>query len=329
MIATPISGADLKVFPICLGTGEIGTKLDRERSFALLDAYVEQGGDFLDTAHNYGDWVRDAPRSASETVIGEWLQDRRCRDRIVLATKGGYPLLDGRNIPRGSRSEIVEDLDGSLRCLQTDRIDLYWIHRDDETRPVEEIVETLQQQVRAGKIRWYGASNFSAERLRSAFRYAAQCGYTGFVADQVLWNAGVLAKYPYGDSGVRFMDRDRFAFHLETGMTALAFQSQAFGLFHRMDAGTLEQMNPGFRSFYRLPESAERYQGMRAVMEETGLTITQVVLGYLISQPFPTVPIVGCQSAEQVADSMRAAAVRLTPQQIALIGDPVQDVPQA
>lgn len=321
-----IPRTDLTVFPICLGTGEVGTKLDRQHSFALLDAYVERGGNFLDTAHNYGDWVRDAPRSACEQTIGAWLTERGNREQIVLATKGAHPLLDGKNLPRSSRQEIIKDLDESLQCLQTDRIDLYWIHKDDPTRPVEEMVETLEEQARAGKIRYYGASNFAASRLRAAYRYAQQKGYRGFVADQILWNVAVLAKYPYGDPGVGFMDADRFEFHLETGMAAIPFQSQAYGLFSRMDAGTLEQMNPGFRSFYKLPESQVRYERMRSVMAERDLTITQVILAYLTSQPFPTIPIVGCQSPQQVADSMSAASVELTPEQVTFIGSPIQSV---
>src|SRR5690348_5111763 len=155
-----IPRTELDVFPICLGTGEVGTKLDRQRSFALLDAYVERGGNFLDSAHNYGDWVKDAPRSACEKMIGAWLKERGNRGQIVLATKGAHPLLDGMDLPRGSRQDIIHDLDESLLFLQTDVIDLYWIHKDDQTRPVEEIVETLEEQVRAGKIRTYGASNF-------------------------------------------------------------------------------------------------------------------------------------------------------------------------
>ncbi len=324
-----IPNTDLAASPLCLGTGEIGTKLDQSRSFALLDAYREAGGNFIDTAHNYGDWVPSAPRSACEKTIGAWLKARNVRHQVVLATKGAHPLLNGDNAPRSSCADIVHDLDESLRYLQTDVIDLYWIHKDDPARPVEEIVETLEEQARIGKIRYYGASNVASDRLRAAHRYTQAKGYTGFVADQVLWNAAVLAKYPYGDSGVGFMDADRYQFHLETGMAAIPFQSQAFGLFHRMDNGTLEQMNPGFRGFYKQAESQERFARIRLIMNETGLTVTQVILAYLLSQPFPTVPIVGCQTPQQVADSLRAADMRLTPEQIAFIGDPVQSPVQS
>lgn len=125
----------LNVSPICLGTGEIGTRLDRNASFRLLDAYVDAGGNFLDTAHVYGDWVKDVERSICEKTIGAWLQSRANRARIVLATKGGHPDLHTMNVPRLSRAEIIQDIDESLQFLQTDVIDLYWLHRDDPLCP--------------------------------------------------------------------------------------------------------------------------------------------------------------------------------------------------
>ena len=225
---------DLNVSPICLGTGEIGSSLDRAASFALLDRYVELGGAFLDTARVYGDWVPNIERSVSEKTIGLWLKERGNRDSLVIGTKGAHWLMDKPDIPRLQPADIVSDLDGSLRDLQTDRIDLYWLHRDDPKTPVETILDTLDAQQKAGKIRYYGASNWQVGRLREAQAYAEQRGYAGFVADQVLWNAAVLANYPYGDFTVGFMDESRFIHHEKTRMATLAFQPQAYGLFHRM-----------------------------------------------------------------------------------------------
>ena len=307
----------LDVSALCLGTGGIGTDIGPGESFSMLDAFVERGGTFLDTAHNYGDWVPDAPRSASERTVGAWMRARKCRDRIVLATKGAH--WHRPDVPRLSRRDIEDDLNGSLEALDTDVIDLYWLHRDDPQRPVEDILETLNDQVRAGKIRHFGASNWKTPRLRAAQDAAAAQGIGGFVADQCLWNAAVLAGPPYGDPTTGWMDDEREAYHRESGMAVLAYQSQAYGLFQRMHDGTLDQMNPGFRGFYRPTESQRRYVQMRRVMDETGLTITQVVLGYLTSQPFVTVPIIGCRNLGQLTDSLGALDVRLTPDQVRFI----------
>ncbi len=311
-----LPNTSLNISSICLGTGELGTTLTGEEAFHFLDTYAELGGNFIDTAHNYGDWVPTAPRSASEKTLGEWMKKRGNRGQIVLATKGAHWQLDKPEVPRLRRQDIESDLNSSLTHLQTDHIDLYWLHRDDPNTTVEVILDTLNDQVKLGKIRYFGASNWKPERLRAAKKYADAKEIRGFVADQVLWNAAVLAKPPYGDPTVGWMDTERFAFHQETGMALLAFQSQAYGLFQRMHTGTLDAMNPGFRGFYNLEESQKRYASVTQVMAETGLTVTQVTLGYLLSQPFVTIPIVGCRSEAQLRDSMTAGEVRLTPKQL-------------
>ena len=312
-----LPNTDLTVSSICLGTGGFGSSV-REPD-AVLSSYIESGGNFIDTAHNYGDWVPDIPRSASERAIGAWMREKRNRDQVVLATKGGHPKFDAPNVGRLSRELIFEDLNGSLDALQTDRIDLYWLHKDEPSRPIEEIVDSLNLAVRDGKVRYLGASNFAVARIEAANAYAASSGQAGFVADQVLWSAAPLRVYPYGDPSVGFVDETRWEFHARTGMAMIPFQSQAFGLFNRMQNGTLEQMNAGFRGFYVADDSQKRFERMQTVMAETGLSITQVVLGYLLGQPFVTVPIIGSQSPEQALDSMMAADVRLTKEQIDLI----------
>ncbi len=323
MATVRIPGTTLDVSTICLGSGEFGSSLDRESAFAILDRYVELGGNFVDTAHDYGNWVPELEASVSEKVIGAWLRDRGLRDRIVVATKGGMGTKakrDNRKIRHLSRSELVEEIDESLAFLGVDQIDLYWLHRDDPREAVGDVLETLNDQVECGKIRYFGASNWKVPRIREAQEYAATHGLRGFVADQSLWNAAVLAGPGLGHPSLGWMDDGgRFDFHRETGLAMIPYQSQAYGLFKRLDDGTLDQMKPRFRALYRLPETRERYERMRKVMAETGLTITQVVLGYLIGQPFPTIPIVGCQSPHQVDDSMSAASVRLAAEHIHFI----------
>jgi len=150
-----IPNTDLKPSVICLGTGDVGGALDQQTSFRLLDAYLDLGGTLIDTASVYTDWL-PGERSASEKTIGRWLSHRGGRDRILLATKGGHPRLTSMDVPRLSRQEIVQDLEASLRNLHTEVIDLYWLHRDDPTRPVSEIVNVLYDQVQAGKVRYVG-----------------------------------------------------------------------------------------------------------------------------------------------------------------------------
>ncbi len=154
-----IPNTDLAVAAICMGTTFIGSTIDHHQSFDLLDLYAESGGNFVDTASVYANWLA-GEKHQSEKTVGRWLADRGLRDRIVLATKGAHPDMATMDVPRMSRAEIEDDLNTSLINLQTDVIDLYWLHRDDPSRPVEEILATLNAQVQAGKIRYFGCSNW-------------------------------------------------------------------------------------------------------------------------------------------------------------------------
>ena len=311
---------DLQVSSLCLGTGEVGSSLDQQKSSELLDLFLELGGNFLDTAHVYGDWVPNLERSASEKTIGRWMRERGNRESIVLATKGAHWHFDAPEKPRLSRDDIRLDVEESLTSLQTDRIDLYWLHRDDRTRMVEEILTTLEELVAEGKIRYYGASNWKADRLQLARKFAESVGIQGFSADQPFWNAAVMAKPPFGDESLSWMNEELYAFHQESGMAVIPYQSQAYGLFNRMHNGTLEAMNPGFRDFYDFEASARRYELMTEIMRVTRLTITQVVLGYLRGQSMCTIPIIGCRRPDQLKDSMTALDVVLSFDQVKKIG---------
>lgn len=323
-----IPQTDLRVSTVCLGSGEVGSSLNQEGSFKLLDAMLEYGGDFLDTAHDYGNWVKDLERSASEKTIGRWMKSRGVRQRITLATKGGNEFLDRDYVPRVNPKDVLSDLNESLQYLQTDVIDLYYLHRDDPAQPVGVLLEFLNDQVKAGKIRYFACSNWKTSRMEEAKRYAAEHGLRGFVADQSFWNAAVRAKAPFGVSRLGWMNMGRYLFHLKSNMAMIPYQSQAYGLYQIIHSDTLDQMNPDFRSFYKIPDSLQRYQRMRRIMDEANLSITQVVLGYLISQPFTTIPVVGCQNPAEVRDSFKAGDVQLSLEQIRFIetGDEPYDI---
>ena len=158
---------------ISLGTGGAGANYDRATAFAMLDAFFEEGGNFVDTAHVYNDWI-PGERSRSEKLLGAWMKERRNRSGVLLATKGAHPDLAQMQVGRLSPAEIQADLEESLRFLQVETIDLYWLHRDDPTRPVEEIIDTLEAQVQAGKIRYFGCSNWRLERIQAAQLYSRQ-----------------------------------------------------------------------------------------------------------------------------------------------------------
>jgi aryl-alcohol dehydrogenase-like predicted oxidoreductase len=313
-----IPGTDLTVSSICLGTADIGSKIDPDTSFRLLDLFVDLGGSFIDTASVYADW-RPGPRSCSEKTIGEWIQQSGKRDRVVLATKGAHPRLDAMEIPRMSREEILHDAEASLRNLRTDVIDLYWLHRDDPSRPVGDILDVLEELAQAGKIRRYGCSNWSAARIAEAEAYAAEHGMPGFCADQMRWSPAVVEWRHVEDKTTVAMDDALYEHHVSTRMAAVPYSSQAGGLFQKMATGQVERMPAGQWRMYGTSENRARYVRIRELAERLSASITGIVLGYMQSHPFLTMPIVGCQSAAQLEDSLGACDVRLTAEQVAFV----------
>lgn len=170
-----IPNTDLTVSAVCLGSSHMGTAVSRDQAFRLRDHFVDHGGTFIDTARAYAIW-EPGGEGASETTIGEWLASRPHRDRVIVATKGGHPAWTDLHSPRLSRQDVTDDCEQSLSALGLDTIPLYWLHRDDPTRPVEDIIATLEWLRERGKIRYYGFSNWSTARMKVALRYTTVPG---------------------------------------------------------------------------------------------------------------------------------------------------------
>ncbi|MDV9172029.1 aldo/keto reductase [Streptomyces sp. W16] len=176
--------SDLAVFPLALGGNVFGWTADEKQSFAVLDAYTEAGGNYIDTADVYAAWIDGLKGGESETVIGKWLAARGNRDKFIVSTKGGmHPDYQGL-----SASTIKAAAEQSLRRLGIDHIDLYYSHYDDPSVPVEEIVTALDDLVRAGKVRAVAASNLSAQRLRASLDFAERENLARYVAIQPEYN---------------------------------------------------------------------------------------------------------------------------------------------
>ncbi len=313
-----IQGTDLRPSELCMGTGDMGAGLDRQASFALLDSFFESGGNFIDTAKVYSDWI-PGERSRSEKMIGEWIRERKNRSNVILATKGAHFDLATPHILRVTPADIVSDINASLQHLQTDRIDLYWLHRDNPTLPVGEILDTLNAQAQAGKIRYYGCSNWRVERIEAARKHAAENGLQPFAAVQNMWSLARVNTSSMIDPSIVAMDDELWAHHNQTQLAAIPFSSQANGLFQKMAAASPDALPKSLRQTYINPDTERRGLRLTQLREQTGLTITQIVLGYLLSQPFPTIPIFSSRSLEQLADTLSAAGVRLSTDQLAFL----------
>ncbi|MBB6638208.1 aldo/keto reductase [Cohnella thailandensis] len=318
------TGTDLSSSPIGLGGANLGSTISKQESFRLMDEYEELGGNMVDTAQVYANWLPDAERSISETTIGDWMKQRGNRDRLLVTTKGAHPLFESMTVSRMSDGDLREDLEGSLRRLQVDVIDMYWLHRDDESRGVGEIVERMNGFVREGSIRYFGCSNWTAARIREAQQYAAQHGLQGFVGNQMMWSLPVADRAGLQDPTLVPMDRETMELHRAAELTAVPYSSQAQGVFSKWDKGTHAWDDDRIAPQYRSQTNVERFARARKLARELNVPIGQLALAYLTSQPFPTVPIIGCNTLEQLRESMQAAALRLTPAQLDYLDNDLQ-----
>jgi len=309
-----LPGTDLSVSPLCLGGVPFGNTITETESFALLDRFVALGGNFVDTARIYSDWVPGEARR-SERILGDWLTARRNRARLVLATKGAHPFIDSPTTPRSSAAEIRDDLEGSLRTLRTDVIDLYWLHRDDLSQPVGHFIDLLNTFLREGKIRAFGASNWTAARLRAAHDYAKQSGRQGFAANQPFWCLGVAQSRPPPFGGYVKFDADTYRFHRETGRAVIPYTSQAYGFFSKLARGDAGLEKHDFHT----PPNLAAGKIVAELAAAKGVAPSAIVLAYLWSRPFPVVPIIGSRTIAQLEDCASALPVRLSSTEIAAL----------
>jgi aryl-alcohol dehydrogenase-like predicted oxidoreductase len=185
--------SDLMVSPLCLGGNVFGWTVDEATSFKLLDAYVGEGLNFIDTADVYSTWVPGHTGGESETIIGKWMKARGNRDKLIIGTKVGSEMGPGKN--GLSRSYIRLAVEASLQRLQTDYIDLYQSHRDDSATPQQETLEAYQELIREGKVRTIGASNFTAARLGEALATSENLGLPRYESLQPEYNLYNRAEY--------------------------------------------------------------------------------------------------------------------------------------
>ena len=296
---------------IALGSADFGGRIPQGQAHEFLDAWAETGGNFVDTARVYGDFIGRRP-GESEKVIGRWLE-RRDRARVFLSTKGAHPDLDHMDVGRLSREEILDDARRSLEDLRTDCVDLYWLHRDDTTRPVGAIMEMLNELVDGGMTRMIGVSNWTAARIREADAYAAAHGLRPLDANQP--QCSLARQMIVEDPTLQPMDADTWRLHRGTGMPLMPFSAQAKGFFSKLDAMGEAGLPEKLRRCFLSGENLGVYRRMRALREQTGLSIGAIALAWLTCQPFPTYPLCGASRVGQVLALGEAGDAVLTDEQ--------------
>ena len=324
-----------KVSAIALGAMTLGTVADEQSSFALLDRYVADGGSFIDTANNYAAWLQSGSNGGqSEAVLGRWMAARGNREDIFLATKGSAGWTDHAGVWPAGQAEpswekipaqwegaggpaLREALDGSLRRLGTDYVDLYYVHVDDRTVPLAETLETVAGFVAEGKIRHYGYSNVPAWRLATIRELCDRYGWPQPVAVQQ--EHSYVQPRPGLDSASVVSNEQLDYLRAHEDLTLMAYSPVLKGLYD-LPAGEREaQWN--FAS-YAGEHSSRRLAVLDDVASAHGVAASVVVVAWLLAQSAPRrIPIVGTSRVDRYASLASALDLELTPEQLATLDD--------
>jgi aryl-alcohol dehydrogenase-like predicted oxidoreductase len=297
----------LAVSPLCLGGNVFGWTADEATSFRLLDGFVDAGLEFIDTADVYSNWVPGHVGGESETVIGNWLKRSGKRDKVVLATKVGMVEKGAASL---KKQYILDSVDKSLKRLQTDVIDVYWAHKDDQETPLEESLRAFSDLIAAGKVRAIGASNYSGARLREALNVSSQLHLARYEGLQPHYNLVNLKDY----------ETDLEPVALSEGLGVTPYFSLAMGFLtgkYRSEADLGKSPRGGGVKRYLTPQGLGVLAGLEEIAQERQSKPSTVAIAWLAARKSITAPIASATNAEQLADLVKAAQLELSADEIA------------
>lgn len=293
---------------LTFGTANFERHDNDEAYFALLDKYVELGGTCIDTARSYCSWI-EGGEDSSELVIGRWLASRGCRDKVLIATKGGHHTwnAEGELVPRLDAASLKYDLERSLECLGTDYIDIYFLHRDADNVPVSEIMPILNEFVESGRVHFIGASNWTSTRIEAANKYAEQHGMEPFSVSQINYSLAHSSTDTFNDPTLVCMNMWEYNWYRRHDIPVMAFSPQAKGFFARFAKGDATVPLDGqFTSTANLARLAR----VKKLSQDTGVPPAVVPLGYLNSQQFFVSSVFAATKVWQLEEDMAAQDLR-------------------
>ena len=295
----------LEVSEVSLGAMNFGTTTPKEEAFKTLDLYLDMGGNFIDTSNNYAHWAGTGDES--ETVLGEWLKDRGCRDKLVIATKVGF---DRHGKGAGLKKEQIEYwIDESLRKLGTDYVDLYYAHTDDPNTPIEETMETFDSLIKKGKVRTLGSSNFDTWRLAEANITAQQNSWTPYTVMQQCMTYlnpvySVAPKYKFNE----IVNRERLRYLCDKNMPLVSYSCLCKGAYENPAKLGVEY------------EGGARLELVRKMAAEKGINPSALVVAWLTNvyrcEGYPRIiPLFSCSSSH-LADNLAGLDIKLSDEEL-------------
>lgn len=307
MRTIPLGNTGADVSALCLGAMFFGTRNDERTSYALLDQYVAAGGSFIDTANIYAHWVEGCQGRESEALLGRWMRARGSRPDLFLATKVGFELP---GVERGlTAAQIEAECEKSLQALGVETIDLYYAHVDDRSTSLEETLAAFDRLVTAGKVRFIGASNYLAWRLERARCVSEAHGWAAYCCVQQR-HTYLRPRHDASFEAQRAVNADLLDYgRARRGeFTLLAYSALLGGAYVREDRPLPEQ--------YRSADSAARLRALREVAAETGATLNQVVLAWMLHSDPVVLPLIAASEPAHLAENIGALAVRLSADQM-------------
>lgn len=305
-----LGNSSLEVSPLCFGGNVFGWTLNEKESFRILDAFLDAGFNFIDTADTYSKWAEGNQGGESETILGNWLKNRGQRDDVILATKLGGDMGGGK---KGLSARYVQEaIDASLTRLKTDYIDLYQTHYDDLETPVEETMEALNKLIQAGKVRYIGTSNMSAERIAASNRFARENQLHAYVSLQPLYNLHERQKF----------EEEYLSIAEEENLAVLSYYALASGFLSGKyrSKEDVQKSARGQKSIQYLDERGYRIlEALDQVAAAHQVAPAQVAISWQLHKPFITAPVVSATSEKQLQELAGAASLELTPEELELL----------
>jgi len=295
----------VQVSALCKGVLYFGNRIGKEKSYHLMDQYVDAGGSFFDTANIYSSWLPGFQGGESETVLGQWMHDRKNRSEMFIASKMGFAY---QNVEKGLRAnQIQTECEKSLQRLQTDVIDLYFAHVDDRDTPVEETLETFDRLIKAGKVRYIGASNFLAWRLEKSRMVSRANGWAEYCCIQQRYS------YLRPKSGATFgaqisVNEDLLDYVQSENISLLAYSPLLNGAYTRKDRDFQEQ--------YLGPDTDRRLAAIRAVADEMNATTNQIIFAWMMQSDPPVIPLMAASTDEQIEENLGALEIEFSDTQM-------------
>lgn len=295
---------------LTFGPNTYGDEGNMDKYLMFLDMYTEAGGTSVDTARVYSG-------GQTEEAIGRWFKTRKNRDKIVLTTKGGHPPAGDMHKPRLDRENIFSDIKASLAALGTDYTDVYLLHRDCREMPVGEIVDVLDELVKTGLAKVCGVSNWRTDRIKEANKYAKQHSKALICVSQINYSLAETTPERLGDDTLVCMTDAEFNTYMEMKLPVMAFSSQAKGFFAKLAAG--EDLKSKVTERFLTEENLKRFERVKEVAAQTGLSPSAVALSFLTCNPLPVSAVFSCRTQEQMKDTLTAMNAKLDEKTVAYL----------